>query len=383
MAGAGALSHNPSLASQVAGGWTKLGENVGEGGGITAIFNALVNSPPHLANMLDPSYNLTGIGVAVGNGGSLWITEDFEGRPGVSSPPPAPVPAPMPSWPVATGFRPDGVLASSPATVNLANVGPMAFVLGTDGGLWYSTQSVGWRGLGTPPGLAILGDPSAVSWGPGRVDVFVQGSDHKLWQRFSTCGGCSWSSWMQPVGNDGMLGSSPAVTSWGPGRIDIIVQGTDGNLYQRDWEGSGWSGAWSNLGSPPAGVVGGEHPTVTSWGAGRLDVFTRGRDSKLWQTFMVNGAWQGWTNPPGTANGTLNAAPAASAWSPNRLTVFVQGTDRHLYQTTYNGGWGGWAGAGGPGDMFQGAPEAPSTLQAVPYVLVRGTDNMAYAFFPR
>lgn len=105
MAAAGVLSHNPSYGSGVAPGWTKLGENVGEGGDLMAIFNALVASPFHFANMVDPSFNLTGIAVAVGSGNTLWVTEDFEARPGatpVITAPPTPPATHTPAPPVNT-----------------------------------------------------------------------------------------------------------------------------------------------------------------------------------------------------------------------------------------------------------------------------------------
>ncbi len=299
--------------------------------------------------------------------------------------PPAPLSAGP--YPAATAFRSDGVLASAPATVTLPDLGAAAFVHGTDDNIWWSTRTKGWASLGQPPG-GLAGDPAVVSWGPGRIDLFVQGLDNKLWQRWSGCSGCQWSPWLQPVGADGVLASPPAVTSWTPGRIDVIVQGTDANFYQRDWDTSAWSGAWQQIGSPPVGPRPAEHATVTTWAPGRLDVFVRGRDDKLWQTFLTDGVWPGWFQPPGTADGTLNAAPTANAWNGgpsdgrNRLTVFVQGTDNHLYQTTYDGGWSVWNREGAPGDVFRGPPQAPSTLRSQPYVLVQGTDSMCYAFFP-
>src|SRR5580658_5091065 len=66
MASGYGLSDNPNLASEVPSGWTGLAENTGEGGNITAIYDALLASPIHLENMLLSAYNLTGIAVAVG-----------------------------------------------------------------------------------------------------------------------------------------------------------------------------------------------------------------------------------------------------------------------------------------------------------------------------
>ncbi len=83
MAGGNTATHNPNLASQAGGGWTKLGENVAAAGNIDAVFNAFVNSSFHLGNMLDPTYNLTGIGVGV-SGPTLFVSEDFEAKPGAT-----------------------------------------------------------------------------------------------------------------------------------------------------------------------------------------------------------------------------------------------------------------------------------------------------------
>jgi hypothetical protein len=116
MAAGNTLGHNPNLASQAGGGWTKLGENVAGAGNITAAFNAFVNSSFHLGNMLDPAYNVTGIGVAVGSGGMMWVTEDFEGLPGASS---ATTTPPTTRVTATTGVRapaPSGPPAAVPRT---------------------------------------------------------------------------------------------------------------------------------------------------------------------------------------------------------------------------------------------------------------------------
>ena len=123
MAAAGSLSHNPNLGSQVAGGWTKLGENVGAGGSVPVVFNAFVNSAFHFANMVDPTYNLTGIGVAVGANGTLWITEDFEAKPGATPAPvttaaPTPAPVARPAAPKTTA------LPAAPAPTTAATAAP-------------------------------------------------------------------------------------------------------------------------------------------------------------------------------------------------------------------------------------------------------------------
>jgi len=97
MAGAGALSHNPSLSSQVTN-WLSIGENVGTGSDVNSIEAALEASPHHFENMVDPHFNYVGIGV-VESGGAIWVTEDFKqaktgSLPSTQAPAPAPKPAP-------------------------------------------------------------------------------------------------------------------------------------------------------------------------------------------------------------------------------------------------------------------------------------------------
>lgn len=75
MADAGAISHS-DLQTGVTENWKKLGENVGVGGSVESVAAALISSPPHLANMIDPDFQSVGIGIIKG-GSSYYITEKF------------------------------------------------------------------------------------------------------------------------------------------------------------------------------------------------------------------------------------------------------------------------------------------------------------------
>ena len=116
MAAAAALSHNPTVGSHLSGGWTKLGENVGGGGSVAIVFNAFVNSPFHFGNMIDPTYNLTGIGVATGANGFLWITEDFEAKPGATPVTAPPATIAPPAHPAVTASPAPHTVATAAAT---------------------------------------------------------------------------------------------------------------------------------------------------------------------------------------------------------------------------------------------------------------------------
>lgn len=55
------------------------GENVDLNQSIAGAQGALMQSPPHRANILDPDYDAVGVGV-IRAGGNVWVTEDFARR---------------------------------------------------------------------------------------------------------------------------------------------------------------------------------------------------------------------------------------------------------------------------------------------------------------
>jgi uncharacterized protein YkwD len=77
MATENTLSHS-DLRNNVPPGWRTFGENVAYGGTLEAALHALESSPPHLQNMLNPSFTAVAIGV-VERDGRVWITQVFLG----------------------------------------------------------------------------------------------------------------------------------------------------------------------------------------------------------------------------------------------------------------------------------------------------------------
>ena len=84
------LYHNPNLTTEVTN-WLSVGENVGYGGSVGAIHDALVNSPGHRANMLSGTFTQVGIGTYWASTGRLWVTQVFR-KPLVYVPPPVTYP---------------------------------------------------------------------------------------------------------------------------------------------------------------------------------------------------------------------------------------------------------------------------------------------------
>ena len=94
----GQISHNPNLGSQVSGGWTKLGENVGVGYDVDGLMDAFIKSPAHYRNLIDPDWTHVGVGVTYAGDGRLYTTHNFMAR-GSSAPPPPPPPPTTPPPP--------------------------------------------------------------------------------------------------------------------------------------------------------------------------------------------------------------------------------------------------------------------------------------------
>lgn len=76
MAGKSSLYHNPSLGSEVSG-WQVVGENVGNGGSVESIHQALMDSPTHRANILATDYTEIGVGTVTDAKGVIWVTQVF------------------------------------------------------------------------------------------------------------------------------------------------------------------------------------------------------------------------------------------------------------------------------------------------------------------
>jgi hypothetical protein len=75
MARSSELRHNPGLRRQVPS-FRWAGENVGYGPSWHPIFEALMASPRHRANILDLDFTEIGVGI-VRSGGRIWVTQVF------------------------------------------------------------------------------------------------------------------------------------------------------------------------------------------------------------------------------------------------------------------------------------------------------------------
>lgn len=95
------LAHADDIVTGAPQDWLKVGENVGRGGTLDAVWEAFLASPSHAANVLDPEYDLVGIGVLWTADGRHYTTHRFAstesaGDPAPVQPAPEPTPEPTP-----------------------------------------------------------------------------------------------------------------------------------------------------------------------------------------------------------------------------------------------------------------------------------------------
>jgi hypothetical protein len=269
------------------------------------------------------------------------------------------------------------------------------FSRGADNYLWqaWSLGGTSWTWFKITDGAGVsrqmASTASAVSWAPGRLDVFFRGPDHHLWQAWWQGGNWNWFD----LGGD--IASAPSAVSRGVGYLDIFATGPSNVLFNKrfDYAAGGWQ-PWAAI----TGVSAASAPAAVSWGSNRLDVFVRGGDNRLWQAW-----WQGvgWTwyqlggynisSPPAAAsrapaqvtafarsqNGTLVSANFTGAWTftdhggtvtlqpgaegwqafgTSRTDAFVRWTDSSLRQKYYNGTWQPWD------DLGSGIASAPAAV---------------------
>ncbi len=203
--------------------------------------------------------------------------------------------------------------------------------------------------LGDPtsgPCFSPGGSPTVASWAPGRLDLFelAYSTDgpNDITVIHTRQDNYSWTGNWEPVGSLGNgfpLQGAPAAVSWGWGRIDLFVQGPTGELRHKFFDNGQWSSDWEFLG----GVLT-SPPVAASMGSGLVTVFTRGTDMNLYSDNFAGG-WAGWAAPPTPCclAGDVTNAVAVTSRAPGSLDVFVIGTLHDLYRRSYSAsGWAAW-----------------------------------------
>ena len=78
--------------------------------------------------------------------------------------------------------------------------------------------------------------------------------------------------------------SSPAAVSWGPGRVDLFAKyntSSETTLFHRAYE-AGWQASWQDLLTARTSIDWVGDPRAASMAMGRVDVFAQSSDNLVW-----------------------------------------------------------------------------------------------------
>ncbi len=240
-----------------------------------------------------------------------------------------------------------------------------------DGNSW-GPSTLDWESLGG----AFISQPVAISWGPHRLDVFGMGTDSAIWHKWWD--GSSWkpslTGW-ESLGGVGAFQGQPTAVTWGPNRLDVFAVIHIGEVYHKFWTpGQGWQPTqtnWESLGgnviSPIAAVAPAPNDIqLYAVGAQNHDMLTKG----------FNGTWQPSQTDWISLGGVFDSPPAVASWSPLDVHIFGLGTDDQMYHRSAFGLHStSWEALGG---VFLSAPAALSWGANRLDIFGLGTDDRMY-----
>ena len=268
------------------------------------------------------------------------------------------------TWTATSPVVPGGVLGSAPAATSPGTLAVPSkvievFVAGSDARLYElisldsgSTWSKTWIPLGGQL-LANTG-PSACSWLDSSSVLhtiwFVTGTDHHCYYATQTGSGAP-SGWIN-LGT--YVDSAPAATATSDGsQIGLFVVGSDGAVYYKHYTPTGWDKSWNSGGGQVLKGSSGIYtsPAAYNWGASQLGWLVTGTDSNLYRNWVsTSGSIAGYEG----ISAVLTSSPSTTAKAPGVIDVFGRGSSGSfaaLYQISYNyrgsGTWGTWTAIGG------------------------------------
>ncbi len=138
---------------------------------------------------------------------------------------------------------------------------------------------------------------------PSRLDLFGRGTEGALWQK--SFDGTSWGPWLARTG-PGVVASDPTAVSMGSGRLDVFFRGADDKLNQL----TSTNGRWSALPTTVHGPTITTGPGATYTSPGRVDLLAGCGPQLCWWTY--DGSSLGLLRH----RAGLPACPRRRRWSP-------------------------------------------------------------------
>jgi len=164
------------------------------------------------------------------------------------------------------------------------------------------------------------------------------------------------------------VNGAPAVASTSKGRLDIFVRGTDNRLYHNVLVNNEFPANWVDISGNLTFTT---SPAAVAWGDNRVDVFAVSTDNKVHHRVHDNDTdWKNHAWDEILEGGTTSHAPAAVSFFSTSFEVFIRSnegttetTKGHLKRTTWKGVWAGkWDDL----DIGGGLNSAPAAVASAP-----------------
>lgn len=221
------------------------------------------------------------------------------------------------------------------------------FALGSNSHLFELAQSAAngswwtsWADLGPPPPGSAGGQPVVSRNLDGCLEVFLRGGDGHLHHLSQQSPGAAFTTQWAPLA--GTWAQDPVPAQDQDGRLELFAFGVHGDLHvlaQTAANGNWWTST-ADFGPPPAaGAIG--RPVIARNADGRLEVFIRGADGKLyhrWQQAPGASLTQAWAS----LGGSLQDDPVVARNGDGRLEAFALRADHtvaHDWQIAPGHGW--------------------------------------------
>jgi hypothetical protein len=237
---------------------------------------------------------------------------------------------------------------------------PYAFMRASDGHLWAYWWNTSrrwlWSDLGTPPNRSIdAGAIAAIAIKNGsaaqRPQVFIRASDGHLWLLSWTGSAWQWSDLGTPPGRTVDIGAIGALgikqSPSAPELPNVFVRGSDARLWRLYRDGAAWT--WQDHGAPPsltvdAGAIGVTKVKNSPGSQERQYAFVRASDGRVWQRYWIGWKWI-WVQPYQSPDTKMDVGALAAVTVRNirnageRPFVYARGTDGHLWVNVCCSGW--------------------------------------------
>jgi hypothetical protein len=203
-----------------------------------------------------------------------------------------------------------------------------------DNGLWHTFRPISQVGFSKADRQL-----AAVAKKPHDLDLFIVGTDGRIWSRFGAAnsGDVNWYDWYvigdfnDPTSQTNLTSVGVAAVARGSGHLDVFMVANDGILRHNSWDANspGWSFFWESIHTQGVQVTDSSILRAVSRSPTRVDVFIGGKP-QTGQGQQVLWNWSDFNRDSGAWHSLVPIQPQPVEGWPNRPIAAVGRTGTHL-----------------------------------------------------